>query len=65
MNIEIGRNKLGDDAPCYIVAEMSGNHNRSLSRALEIVGAAAESGAHAMKLQTYTSSSKPGTKHLK
>ena len=33
---------------------MSGNHNQSLERALEIVAAAAKSGAHAVKLQTYT-----------
>ncbi|WP_321417459.1 pseudaminic acid synthase [uncultured Desulfobacter sp.] len=38
----------------FIIAEMSGNHNQSLERALEIVNAAAKSGAHALKLQTYT-----------
>jgi N-acetylneuraminate synthase len=37
-----------------IIAEMSGNHNQSLERALEIVDAAAKSGAHALKIQTYT-----------
>jgi pseudaminic acid synthase len=39
--------------PC-IIAEMSGNHNQSLDRAFELVDAAAEAGAHALKLQTYT-----------
>ena len=38
----------------FIIAEMSGNHNQSLDRALQIVEAAAESGAHGLKLQTYT-----------
>src|SRR6186997_500067 len=40
--------------PPFIIAEMSGNHNQSLDRALRIVEAAAESGAHALKIQTYT-----------
>jgi N-acetylneuraminate synthase len=52
--IDIADKKIGFDYKPFIIAEMSGNHNQSLERALEIVEAAAESGAHAMKLQTYT-----------
>lgn len=45
---------VGKAFPPFIVAEMSGNHNQSLERALAIVDAASASGAHALKIQTYT-----------
>jgi len=48
------RRSVGKDAPPLIIAELSGNHNQSLERALELVGVAARSGAHALKIQTYT-----------
>jgi pseudaminic acid synthase len=47
-------NILRSDGSPLIVAEMSGNHNHSLDYALKIVDAAAQNGAHAIKLQTYT-----------
>ncbi len=50
----IGRHKIGAQHPPFIIAEMSGNHNQSLERALILVDTAAKSGAHALKLQTYT-----------
>lgn len=50
----IAGRKIGRHCPPFIIAEMSGNHNQSLERALEIVDAAAKTGAHALKLQTYT-----------
>ncbi|MEU4238750.1 pseudaminic acid synthase [Actinoplanes sp. NPDC026619] len=46
--------KFGPEKRPYIVAEMSGNHNGSLDRALALVDVAAESGADAIKIQTYT-----------
>lgn len=52
--MEIGDRKVGAEAPPFVIAEMSGNHNQSLERALAIVDAAAATGAHALKLQTYT-----------
>jgi pseudaminic acid synthase len=53
-DISIGKFLLGEGKPPFLIAEMSGNHNQSLERALQIVESAAKSGAHAVKLQTYT-----------
>jgi pseudaminic acid synthase len=52
--IQIADCLVGRGHPPFIVAEMSGNHNQSLEKALEIVEAAARSGAHGLKIQTYT-----------
>lgn len=53
-DIIINNVKIGKTHKPFVIAEMSGNHNQSLERALDIVEAAAKSGAHAIKLQTYT-----------
>lgn len=52
--ITIDHRKVGVGETPFIIAEMSGNHNQSLERALEVVEAAAKTGAHALKIQTYT-----------
>ena len=54
LTLAINREKIGPNCAPFIIAEMSGNHNQSLERALQIVDAAAECGVHAVKLQTYT-----------
>ncbi len=51
--IKIGDQLIGRGNKPFIIAEMSGNHNQSLTRALDLVDAAADSGASAVKLQTY------------
>ena len=51
---EINGRRIGSQQPVYIVAEMSGNHNQNFDEAVEILHAAKDAGADAIKLQTYT-----------
>jgi N-acetylneuraminate synthase len=51
--VRIGRHTIGREHPPFVIAEMSGNHNGDLDRALAIVDAVAGTGAQALKLQTY------------
>ncbi|MBI4555992.1 MAG: pseudaminic acid synthase [Candidatus Hydrogenedentes bacterium] len=52
--MDIAGRRIGGGVPTYIVAEMSANHQRELKRAMALVDAAAEAGADAVKLQTFT-----------
>ncbi len=52
--MQIADFKISRENKPFIIAEMSGNHNQSVDRALKIIEVAAKSGAHAIKLQTYT-----------
>ena len=52
--IQVAHHTISPAHRPFVIAEMSGNHNQSLDRALEIVDAVADAGAHALKLQTYT-----------
>ena len=61
MNCYIGNEKIGSGCSVFIIAEMSGNHNGSLEQAIQIIHATKQTGANAIKLQTY----KPDTITLK
>lgn len=52
--LRIGERVIGDDHPCYVIAEMSANHGGSYERAVEIIEAASQAGADCIKVQTYT-----------
>lgn len=52
--IKIGKHVISEKTPCFIVAEMSANHNMDYDRAVAIIRAAKEAGADAVKIQTYT-----------
>ena len=54
MHFNILNSKIGEEAPCFIIAEMSANHNKDFDLAVKTVEAAKEAGADAIKFQTYT-----------
>jgi sialic acid synthase SpsE len=56
-SFEIGGRPVGGGAPCYVIAEAGANHNRDLGLARELIDAAADAGADAVKFQTYSGAS--------
>lgn len=54
VDFSIAGRRIGPDQPPFVIAELSGNHNASLDRALRLIDAAADAGAEAVKLQTYS-----------
>jgi N-acetylneuraminate synthase len=56
-SIQIGKRWIGHGHPVWIVAELSGNHSAEFNRAVDTIHAAAEAGADAIKIQTYTADS--------
>ena len=51
---DIGGRRVGGPSPCYVIAEVGSNHDRDLGKARRLIEAAAESGADAVKFQTYS-----------
>lgn len=56
-SFKFGDHTIGGDAPVFTIAELSGNHNGSYERSVELLEAAAGTGASAVKVQTYTADS--------
>jgi N,N'-diacetyllegionaminate synthase len=56
-SFQIGARTVGGGAPCYVIAEAGANHNRDLGLARELIDAAADTGADAVKFQTYSGAS--------
>jgi sialic acid synthase SpsE len=52
--VVFGERSVGDDRPCYVIAEAGANHDRDLEKAHRLVDVAADAGADAVKFQTYT-----------
>jgi N,N'-diacetyllegionaminate synthase len=53
---KIGKRVVGDNHPCYVIAEVGSNHNNNLDQAIELIDAASQSGADAVKFQTFKAS---------
>ena len=53
LEIKIGNRNIGDDNPCYTIAEAGANHDGSISKALKLIDAAIEGKADSIKFQTY------------
>jgi pseudaminic acid synthase len=53
-SFKIGKKNIGENYPCFLVAELSGNHGGKISNALKLIKAAKQAGADAVKLQSYT-----------
>jgi len=53
MHISIGKREIGDDRPCFIIAEAGSNHNRDFDTAIRLIDVAAEAGADAVKFQIF------------